>query len=67
MTTEHKTERPDRIWAFHCPFNRHGVPVLGNFGGSIKPVVILPMATWTKLCREIPELGQRQFDVGTDD
>lgn len=56
-----------RIWAFHCPFRKTGSPVLGSFGATIRPVVIVPMETWTKLCREIPELGARQFEVGSED
>lgn len=56
-----------RIWCLHCPFTKKGFPVLGNFGATIAPVVVLPMATWTKLCKEIPELGKRQFEVGTAD
>lgn len=40
-------------------------PNLGNFGSTVRPVVILPLATWTKLCQEIPELATMQFEVGT--
>jgi hypothetical protein len=57
---------PLRIWALHCPFRRNGSPVLGSFGSTEQPVVIMTADTWTRLCLEIPELGQRQFSVGTD-
>jgi hypothetical protein len=55
------------IWAFHCPFRKEGSPVLGSFGATVRPVVILPMETWTRLCREIPALGAMQFNVGSED
>lgn len=58
---------PIRIWAFHCPFNKRGVPVLGSFGSTVRGVVILPMETWTALCKEIPALGAKQFEVGSHD
>ena len=25
----------------------------------------MPVETWTRLCKEIPDLGTRQFEVGT--
>jgi len=59
--------RKPRIWALHCPFTKTGFPVLGNFGRTIRPVVIIPMATWTKLCQDIPELGKTQFEVGASE
>lgn len=61
------TNKPIRIWAFHCPFRKNGSPVLGSFGATVRPVVILPMETWTKLCRDIPALGATQFEVGSED
>jgi hypothetical protein len=36
-------------------------------GSTVRPVVILPMETWTALCREIAALGAKQFEVGTFD
>lgn len=60
-------ESPIRIWALHCPFRKNDTPVLGSFGATIRPVVIIPMATWTALCKEIPALGQKQFQVGSED
>lgn len=61
------TEKPARIWVLHIPFNKQGAPVVGNFGRTIAPVVIMPMATWTRLCQQIPELGRMQFEVGSED
>ncbi len=66
MTDITAAERP-RIWALHCPFRKNGTPVLGSFGATERAVVILPMATWTRLCREIPALGAMQFEVGAED
>jgi len=55
-----------RIWAIYCPFRRSGSPVIGTFGAQVRPVVIVPMETWTALCREIPALGAKQFEVGSE-
>lgn len=65
--TPHTSDQKPRIWAMHCPFRKTGSPVLGTFGAKVRPVVILPMETWTALCREIPELGAKQFEVGSFD
>lgn len=59
--------RPIRIWVTHCLFKKNGFPSLGTFGASEAPVVILPLSTWEQLCREIPELGTRQFEVGSQE
>lgn len=58
-------KEPTRIWAVLCPFKKNGFPSLGTFGASEAPVVIIPMEAWEKLCREIPELAARQFEVGS--
>ncbi len=55
------------IWAFHCPFTKAGAPSVGSFGSSIRPVVIMPVATWTRLCKEIPALASMKFNVGTQE
>ena len=61
-------EKPKyRIWAMHCPFRKTGSPVVGNMGASIKPVVIFEMATWTRLCQDIPALQTTMFEVGSYD
>jgi hypothetical protein len=54
-----------RIWTAHCPFNKAGAPVLGNFGKEIRGVVIMEMTTWNKLCQDVPALQTMQFEVGT--
>lgn len=56
---------PARIWVLHCPFTKTGFPNLGNFGSSVKPVVIIPLATWTELCQRIPALATTPFEVGS--
>ena len=59
-------ERPKyRIWAMHCPFNKHGNPVVGSFGRTIEPVVIIPIKTWTRLCNDVEAIKTTQFEVGT--
>jgi hypothetical protein len=54
-----------RIWAAHCPFKKNGFPSLGTFGATVKPVVIMSMETWTRLCKDVPQLQTTQFEVGT--
>lgn len=54
-----------RIWTAYCPFNKTGAPVLGNFGKEVRGVVIMEIATWNKLCADIPALQTTQFEVGT--
>lgn len=54
-----------RIWVMHCPFRKNGTPVLGSFGATTQPVVIFQMATWKKLCEDVPQLQTTQFEVGS--
>lgn len=56
-----------RIWVLHCPFKKTGVPVMGSFGASEKPVVIFTLETWQKLCADVPQLQTTQFEVGSYD
>ena len=58
-------EPPLRIWAMHCPFRKTDSPVLGTFGASIQPVIIMKMETWKKLCARVPQLQTTHFEVGT--
>lgn len=53
------------IWALHCPFRKDGAPVMGSFGRTIKPVIVMEMETWIWLCKNIPQLAAKQFRVGT--
>jgi hypothetical protein len=62
-----QAEKPPRIWALHCPFNKRGFPVLGNFGYTERDVIIVPVETWNKLCAEIPQLQTMRFEVGSYD
>lgn len=55
------------IFVTHCPMKKSGFPAVGQFGSRIEEVVIVPMATWTRLCAEIPALGAVQFRVGTEE
>jgi hypothetical protein len=54
-----------RIWVLPCPFKKDGTPSLGTFGSSVRNVVILPVETWTQLCRENPALASTKFEVGS--
>lgn len=56
---------PPRIWTVYCPFRKNGTPVLGTTGSDVRGIVIIPVETWTALCREIPALGAKQFEVGS--
>jgi hypothetical protein len=56
-----------RIWAMECPFRKDGTPVLGIFGATSRQVVIVPVATWTRLCAEHPTLATQAFEVGSYD
>jgi len=60
------TARP-LIWVLHCPFRKTGSPVVGSFGATIRGVVIIPVETWTALCRQHPALAATQFEVGSYD
>ena len=53
-----------RIWVLPCAFKKDGTPSLGTFGATIRNVVILPVETWTQLCRENPAMAATQFEVG---
>lgn len=48
-----------------CPFARDGAPVLGQAGYTEQGVVIMTLATWNKLCEDVPDLAKTQFQVGT--
>lgn len=48
-----------------CPFTKRGFPSVGNFGASVRNVVIFDMATWTQLCKDVPQLQTTKFEVGT--
>lgn len=56
-----------RMWVAHCPFKKSGFPSLGTFGKEFKPVVIMTMATWEQLCRDVPQLQTTQFEVGSSE
>jgi hypothetical protein len=56
-----------RIWVLHCPFRKDHTPVLGIFGATTEPVVIMTLETWTRLVEAVPALKTTQFEVGTAD
>lgn len=67
VETPRTAEQPFRIWAMECPFRRSGSPVMGTFGATAKPVVVMTTETWARLVQRIPELKTMQFEVGTFD
>lgn len=58
--------KPIRIWALHVPFNKRGFPAFGNSFSQVttKGCIIIPVEKWTALCKEIPALAAKQFEVG---
>jgi hypothetical protein len=64
--TREATTKP-RIWATWAPFKKSGFPFFNAFGYQYRDVIVIPAATWTQLCREIPELATREFEVGTEE
>ena len=54
-----------RIWVMHCPFRKDETPVLGNFGVTTKPVVVMTLETWKRLVTDTPALQTTQFEVGS--
>ena len=59
------TNQKYRMWVLHCPFRKDGTPVLGSFGASERPVVIIALDTWKTLCADVPQLQTTQFEVGS--
>ena len=55
---------PYRIWALHCLFRKDGTPSLGTFGKTERPVIIMTVETWKRLCADVPQLQTTQFEVG---
>ena len=56
-----------RIWVVHCPFRKDGTPVLGRVGRTVRSVVVIELATWKKLCQDVPQLQTTMFEVGAYD
>lgn len=54
-----------RIWAMHCLFKKNGFPALGTFGAREESVVIMTIATWNQLCKDVPQLQTTKFEVGS--
>lgn len=59
-------ENTPTIFITLCPVKKSGFPAVGQFGARISEVVIMEHSTWKQLCAEIPELGAREFRVGTE-
>lgn len=53
------------IWVTHMPFRKTGSPVISGFGTTARPVVIMEMGTWKKLCADHPTLATERFNVGS--
>ena len=62
------SEQPKpRMWVLHCPFRKNGTPVLGTFGATEQPIVMMTLETWKKLCADVPQLQTTMFEVGSYD
>lgn len=59
------TEQSLRIWSLQCPFNKHGVPVMGSFGSTERTVIVMTVTTWSELCKRVEGLATQRFEVGT--
>jgi hypothetical protein len=55
---------PFTIWALDAPFDKYGVPRMGNVGQSIRLVVVMESETFKRLLREHPSLATEQFRLG---
>ena len=60
-------QKPVRMWVLEAPFNKRGVPLMGNFGSRSGNVVIFTVSEWKRLCDAVPELQTTQFEVGSYD
>lgn len=56
---------PYTIWTLDAPFDKYGVPRMGNVGQSIRHVVVIEAKTFQRLLREHPSLNTAQFRVGS--
>jgi len=65
--TTNEPKSPIRMWVLEAPFNKRGVPVMGQFGSRSGNVVVFSMAAWKKLCEDVPQLQTTQFEVGSYD
>lgn len=61
------SREPYTMWSFQWPFDKHGVPVRGNSGRTIRPVVIMEADTFKRMLSEHESLGAAQFRVGTEE
>lgn len=55
---------PYTLWSMHAPFDKHGVPVMGNCGRTIRAVVVMEAETMKRLIAEHPSLAAAQFKLG---
>jgi len=57
--------KPFTVWALDAPFDKHGVPRMGNYGVSVRRVVVMESETFKRLIDEHPSLKLAQFQVGS--
>lgn len=70
MSESNKAEalaKPYRIWPTPIPFRKDGTPVVGNFGPTIRQVVIIEAETFKRLIAEHPSLTTARFEVAEYD
>lgn len=61
------TELPITLYRTFMPFNKHGAPVVGNFGSRVDTVLIITTKEWDRLLEQHPSLKTAQFRVGVAD
>lgn len=60
-----QASKPVRMWVLDAPFNKRGVPLMGQFGSRSGHVVIFTVSEWKRLCENVPQLQTTQFEVGS--
>ena len=58
---------PLTMWVMECPFSKHGTPVVGNMGRTIRRVVVMEAETFKAMLAAHPSLKTQEFKVGTFD
>lgn len=64
VTTDSTAPPPYPIWNLEAPFTKTGFPVVGSFGRTIRPVIIMEVETFQRLVKEHPSPETAQFKVG---
>jgi len=55
---------PYKIWSLPTPFDKHGAPVMGTVGATVRHVVVFETAEFKRLLNDHPSLATAQFLLG---